>query len=62
MKCLRFPQSNGGWKDTFLCMNQTVPYHLYWSRIETDIDKKQCLTISEPSDSKWSKMYLCNAI
>eukprot|EP00111_Clytia_hemisphaerica_P024303 TCONS_00071669-protein len=62
-KCLRFPQSNVGWKDTFLCMDSNVPYHLFWSRNNDDMaDKNQCLLISEPDDKQWNKMYLCNAL
>ena len=62
-KCLRFPQSNTGWKDTYLCMDSNVPYHLFWARNDDDMsDKNQCLLISEPDDKQWNKMYLCNAL
>lgn len=43
-------------------MDADSPYHLFWSRHESDVDKSQCLVINEPNDKDWDKMLLCHAL
>ena len=59
---MQFPKSSKGWEDTYLCMEENAPYHLFWSRNESDIDRSQCLVINEPKDKEWDQIFLCHAV